>query len=80
MLERNGYISRTKSENDARMYQLNMTDETRGILEPLKMVFFSWTEILVDRFSQKEREEVFDYLERMRDNAKNKLHQMKEEK
>jgi len=80
ILERNGYISRNKSENDARMYRLNITDKTRKILGPLKMIFFSWTEALLDGFSKKEREDVFKYLEKMRDNAKNKLFQMKENK
>ena len=78
ILEKNGYISRHTSENDARVLHLNITDKTREILEPLKMIFSSWTETLLDGFSEGERENVFYYLEKMLGNAKNKLNQIKE--
>ncbi len=77
VLEKNGYIIRHKSERDGRKHQLNITDKTREILDPLKMVFMSWTEILLDGFSESERTEVFNYLFRMRDNAKNGLNMIK---
>lgn len=80
ILERNGYITRHTSEYDARLHQINITDKTREILEPLKNVFSSWTEILLEGFSARERAEVFNYLEKMRDNAKNKLYHTKENK
>jgi len=68
-LEKNGYISRHISEADARMHQLNITDKTREILRPLKKVFSSWTEILLDGFDKKERAIVFQYLEKMQNNV-----------
>ncbi len=73
ILEKNGYIVRCKSKEDARVHQLNITAKTREILMPMKIVFSSWTETLFDGFTIEEREQVFKYLERMRENAKNKL-------
>ena len=77
ILERNGYISRQTSEHDARMHQLNITEKTREILEPMKTVFSSWTETLLGGFSESERKEAFNYLERMRDNVNRKLGRIK---
>jgi DNA-binding MarR family transcriptional regulator len=76
ILERNAYISRTTSKRDARMQVISITDKTKDILEPLKQVRSSWTTTLLDGFSEKERSDIFNYLERMRDNAKNKLSQI----
>jgi DNA-binding MarR family transcriptional regulator len=77
ILERNAYISRHISENDARMHQILITDKTKAILEPLKMIFSSWTETLLDGFNEEEREPVFKYLEKMQKNAQNKLEGIK---
>lgn len=76
ILERNGYISRATSKIDARMQVIGITDKTREILEPLQQVFSSWTETLLDGFNEKERSTIFNYLERMRVNTKNKLSQI----
>ena len=76
ILERNGYISKQSSENDARISQTTITDKTREILEPLRMVFSSWTATLLDGFSESEKTEMFDYLEKMHSNAINKLDQI----
>ena len=64
-------------KRNARKHQINLTDKTREILEPLRKVFSSWTEILLDGFSENERDEIFDYLERINTNAQNKLDQIK---
>lgn len=77
ILEKNGYISRHTSEKDARLHQIMITEKTRDILEPLKMVFSSWTATLLDGFSESETNEIFSYLHRMAENAKNKLDQIK---
>lgn len=76
ILERNGYIKRLTAEQDARMHRIMLTDKTHKILESLKMVFASWTEILLDGFSEEERTEVFSYLDRMQANALFKLEQL----
>lgn len=70
ILENNGYITRNKSENDARMYQIYITDKTREILDPLKSIFISWTEILLDDFNEQDREKSLFFLEKMLDNVK----------
>jgi hypothetical protein len=41
------------------------------------MVFSSWTETLLDGFGVSERTEIFNYLDKMRENAQNKLDQIK---
>lgn len=76
ILERNGYISRTTSKKDARMQIIGITDKTKEILDPLKQVLSSWTATLLDGFSEKEHVDIFNYLERMSENAKNKLSQI----
>jgi DNA-binding MarR family transcriptional regulator len=76
ILERNGYISRHTSENDARINKIYITDKTREILEPLEIVFLSWTETLLDNFNESERTDIFEYLHRMHTNALNKLEQI----
>lgn len=76
ILERNGYISRTTSKMDARMQVISITDKTKEIIVPLQHVLSSWTETLLDGFNETERSDVFNYLERMRNNAKNKLSQI----
>jgi len=77
ILERNGYITRIVAEKDGRMHKIMLTDKTREILEPLRMVFSSWTEILLDGFTETEKAESFHFLEKMQANAQNKLEQLK---
>lgn len=77
ILEKNDYIIRHTSENDARMHQINLTDKAKKILEPLRRIFSSWTETLLDGFREGEKTELFNYLDRMRENAKNKLDKIK---
>jgi len=80
ILEANGYISRVISEKDARMQQIYITDRTKSILSPLKAILKEWSETLMIGFTQDERNEVYQYLERMRDNAKNKIENIKNKK
>ena len=76
ILERNGYIIRTTSKLDARMQVIDITDKTREIMKPIRKVLSSWTETLLDGFNETERTNIFNYLGRMRANAKNKLSQI----
>lgn len=80
ILEANGYISRHTSEKDARMQQIFITDKTKNILVPIKSILKEWTETLMIDFSPLERDEIYKYLERMRDNAKNKIESIKNKK
>jgi DNA-binding MarR family transcriptional regulator len=78
ILERNGYIFKKPNENDARKYRIYITDKTKEILFPLKLVFSNWTDTLFIGFSDKERSETFVYLERMLDNARNIINEIKD--
>ena len=80
ILESNGFITKHTSEFDARMQQLKITKKTEDILKPLKKVFSSWTEILLEGFTDEERIQIFSYLEKMKSNAKSKLQQIKHNK
>lgn len=59
------------------MLQIYITDKTHDILGPIKTVLADWTETLMDGFSDSERTEAFAYLLRMRNNAKAKIEQLK---
>jgi len=78
ILENNGYIKRKISHYDARVHQIFITDKTKVILEPLKNIFSTWTDILLDGLSESERKNVFLLLEKMRKNAQNKLQEIKQ--
>lgn len=76
ILERNAYIIRTTSKIDARMQVIGITDKTKEIIVPLQQVLASWTETLLNGFNETERSDIFNYLDRMRTNAKIKLSQI----
>ena len=80
ILEKNGYIKRQTSAEDARKQVIAVTTKTDGILPTLKHVFSSWTETLLDGFNENERADVFNYLQKMRGNAKNRLSQISSHK
>lgn len=77
ILEKNGYIKITTSPIDARTHHIFITDKTKEILEPLKKIFYTWTDILLDGINENERKNLFILLEKMQDNAKRKLHNIK---
>jgi len=77
ILEGNGYIRRHTSDKDARIQKISITENTRELLPSLQMIFSSWTEALLNGFSESERIEIFKYLERMHNNSINKLDQKK---
>ncbi len=78
ILENNGYIKRKISHYDARVHQIFITDKTKEILEPLKNIFSTWSNVLLDGLSESERKNVFLLLEKMRKNAQNKLQEIKQ--
>ncbi len=73
LLERNGYIERVTSEDDARKQNIRITDKTKEILPPIKQTFYSWTDSLLEGFSIDDIEKLTLYLKRMRENVKVKL-------
>ena len=78
ILENNGYIKRKISHHDARVHQIFITDKTKEILEPLKNIFSTWSNVLLDGLSESEKKNVFLLLEKMRKNAQNKLQEIKQ--
>ena len=64
-LEESGYIRKEKSKKDKRIHQLYLTQKAHERLIDFREVSQSWTQKLLKGFSEKEREEVFTYLERM---------------
>lgn len=77
ILEKNGYITRKCSLKDARIKELVLTDKAKEIITPLRGIFTSWTDNLLEGFDETERENVFNYLNRMLVNALNKVEQVK---
>ncbi len=73
ILEKNGYIKREKSKLDARKQVINPTGRTKEIVPSLQQVLLAWTETLLKGFDDNERVDIFNYLQKMRVNAKNKL-------
>jgi DNA-binding MarR family transcriptional regulator len=78
LLEKNGYILRSKAEEDARMYQIRSTAKTKKIVAPLKSSFSAWTKTLLEGFSEEESETLYNFLERMNCNAQKQLDRSKE--
>jgi len=76
-LEKNGYINRTISSKDARIRTIHITDQTKEIFDSLMNVFSSWTEILLNNFSEKEKTDIFILLNKMQDNAQSKINELK---
>jgi len=76
-LEKNGYIYRTISSKDARIRTINITDQTKKIFGSLMNVFSSWTDILLNNFSEKEKTDIFILLNKMQENAQIKINELR---
>lgn len=76
LLERNGYIRRKASDEDARKQVIAVTERTRKILPEMQNVLESWTETLLAGFEEEERNQVFRALIKMTSNAKSKLDEL----
>ena len=75
ILQSNGYITRYTSDKDGRMQLIKITEKTREIIEPLREIFAAWTDILFTGVDKNERDIIIDYLEKMRDNAKDRINE-----
>ena len=76
ILEKNGYITRMASKEDGRKQVIDITEKTEQLLPELRVVLDSWTEALLNGFSEEEKEVLHQYLERMRTNALHKRAEM----
>ncbi len=79
ILEKNGYISRQTSKEDARKQVIFITDKATKLLPTIETVLVSWTETLLDGFSNEERTELFAYLNKMSENARMKLSELQKD-
>ena len=72
-LEKNHYIKRVRDEKDNRVYHLILTEKGRNIKHELCNIFLKWSDILLQDFSDNERELIFNFLKKMIDRAENYL-------
>jgi DNA-binding MarR family transcriptional regulator len=68
-LEEMGYISRSVSEEDRRVYRLNLTEAGHGILFIIHEQLNQWSDQLLAGFSEVDRQTALSLLQRMADNV-----------
>lgn len=68
-LEEQGYVKRIRDQHDKRAYLLYLTDKAKQLKPSIKKALRQWTTHLLMGFSEKERQHLFDYLERIAHNA-----------
>ena len=64
-----GYVRREKDQTDNRAYRLFVTQKARDTAPEIRTVLHSWTAILAEGLTEKEKETALALLRRMRDNA-----------
>lgn len=64
-----GYISRKQDSSDRRAYIISLTEKGLALKPELKRIAREWSEQLTTGFSPEEKEQVFDLLEKMSQNA-----------
>lgn len=70
-LEKGGYIEKIVDENDNRLNKIVLTDKAKSIVEYSKRMFDEIDENMMKGFSDKEKEQLIEYLERIEGNLKN---------
>ncbi|MBN2279683.1 MAG: MarR family transcriptional regulator [Candidatus Marinimicrobia bacterium] len=79
-LEKNGYLYRKQSPDDARVLNIYVTEKTRSMEKELNEIFQNWSRILLNGFDEDEQKEVQFILLRMLENAQLKIKEIKNEK
>jgi DNA-binding MarR family transcriptional regulator len=69
-LEKGGWIERRVDEADRRMYRLFATKQGQELGSRLDDILLKWQEVLFAGFSPTEKEEAFDLVKRMAENAR----------
>lgn len=69
-LERAGLVAREVDPDDRRVKRVSITENGREVAQDLKEVARRWDGKLTDGFSEEEREQLLDYLVRMKANAR----------
>ena len=70
-LEKGGYIEKIVDENDNRLNKIVLTDKAKSVVEYSRQVFDNMEESMFKDFSDKEKEQLIEYLERIERNLKN---------
>ncbi|GAK60078.1 transcriptional regulator, MarR family [Candidatus Vecturithrix granuli] len=65
----NGYVRREKDIEDHRAYRLFVTQKAQDIAPEIQRVLQSWTAILAEGLTEKEKEAALALLQHMRNNA-----------
>ncbi|MFP4249410.1 MAG: MarR family winged helix-turn-helix transcriptional regulator [Armatimonadota bacterium] len=69
-LESAGLVARRVDPDDRRIKRVSITEEGREVAQDLRAVARRWDAKLTDGFTEEEREQVLDYLARMKRNAR----------
>ena len=72
-MERSGLVRREKDEIDVRATRVYLTEKGKATLEKAKLLVEEMDQITFSGFSETEREQMWDYLERVHQNLKNKI-------
>ena len=76
-LEKNGYIIRKPSEEDARVLNIYITKKTEIIEDKLQNIFYKWSSTILDGFSEDEKNNIFEILNKIISNVENKIKDIK---
>lgn len=69
-LEKNGYIERLSVPDDGRLKQIVMTDKALNMEKDMQRMFDAGEEVFFRGFSEEEKKQLFDALERIRENIR----------
>jgi len=68
-LEDEGFITRKRDDNDHRAYEIYITDKGKNMIPEMRKVLKNWSQKLLDGFTEEEKTLLFDFLERIEENA-----------
>jgi len=77
ILEKNGYITREIDSKDGRGRNIFITEKTESIEPELIEYFLMWSEILLQGSNNLEKEQIFQFLDKMISNANHAIMQLK---
>lgn len=70
-LEKGGYIEKIVDENDNRLNKIVLTDKAKAIVNDSKKMFDTVEDTMFKNFSNEEKQQFKEYLERIEGNLKN---------
>jgi DNA-binding MarR family transcriptional regulator len=77
-LESNGYISRVSNTSDSRSKQLYITKKTESFQDELISIFSGWSKKLLSGFTEQEKDHVYEFLDRIKENALQEIEDLNE--